>query len=445
MYDAEKQRQQDFADAAVRIMEKELDALNKQKENYEKQKGNYESTVSAVVDLINDQIDKLKTESDELDKQLKLQKALKAVEEARNQRNIHIYRDNGTGFDWEADDKAVRQAQESYDELKREQDLNDQIDALEKYRDAWQATIDDYEKNIDKQKAMALLGADWEKQILDMRTDKIEGFARNYTDICDQLNEDVTGSVASQIKDLEDLKDEWSDAVDNIEYELGRYDELMDFEDEFRGAGLEQRKAMLEDFSKSGVQNLQNIIDKANKLQNALDSLNGINTSDYGGGSYPTMTDDTAQKEQNIIDKMKENSAAWWFANESEQKTLADRNKVLGESLGWTRDANGVWWKKSGVRAYADGGLADYTGMAMIHGSKLRPELVLNNADAGYLYSMLHGRKFNVPTSPSVQRSGEMTVTIGDINLSGVNSPDTLADAIVRQLPTRLIQRLNRK
>lgn len=445
MYDAEKQRQQDFADAAVRIMEKELDALNKQKENYEKQKGNYESTVSAVVDLINDQIDKLKEESDELDKQLKLQKALKAVEEARSQRNIHIYRDNGTGFEWEADDKAVRQAQESYDELKREQDLNDQIDALEKYRDAWQATIDDYEKNIDKQKAMALLGADWEKQILDMRTDKIEGFARNYTDICDQLNEDVTGSVASQIKDLEDLKDEWSDAVDNIEYELGRYDELMDFEDEFRSAGLEQRKAMLEDFSKSGVQNLQNLIDKANELQNALDSLNGINTSDYGGGSYPTMTDDTAQKEQNIIDKMKENSAAWWFANESEQKTLADRNKVLGESLGWTRDENGVWWKKNGVRAYADGGLADYTGIAMIHGSKSRPELVLNNADAGYLYSMLHGRQFTVPTSPSVQKPGEMTVTIGDINLSGVNSPDTLAEAIVRQLPTRLIQKLNRK
>ena len=444
MYDAEKQRQQDFADAAVRIMEKELDALNKQKENYEKQKGNYESAVSAVVDLINDQIDKLKEESDELDKQLKLQKALKAVEEARSQRNIHIYRDNGTGFEWEADDKAVRQAQESYDELKREQDLNDQIDALEKYRDAWQATIDDYEKNIDKQKAMALLGADWEKQILDMRTDKIEWFAQNYSDICDQLNEDVTGSIASQIKDLEDLKDEWSDAVDNIEYELGRYDELMDFEDEFRGAGLEQRKAMLEDFSQSGVQNLQNLIDKANELQNALDSLNGINTSDYGD-SYPTLTDDTAQKQQNVINEMKQNSAAWWFANESEQKTLSDRNKALGESLGWTRDADGIWWKKNGVRAYAEGGIADYTGVAMLHGTKSKPELVLNNADAGYLYSVLHGRQLVNPTSPSVQKAGETTVTIGDINLSGVNSPDTLAEAIVRQLPSRLIQRMSRK
>lgn len=444
MYDAEKQRQQDFADAAVRIMEKELDALNKQKENYEKQKGNYESAVSAVVDLINDQIDKLKEESDELDKQLKLQKALKAVEEARSQRNIHIYRDNGTGFEWEADDKAVRQAQESYDELKREQDLNDQIDALEKYRDAWQATIDDYEKNADKQKAMALLGADWEAQILAMRTDKIAGFAQNYTDICDQLNEDVTGSIASQIKDLEDLKDEWSDAVDNIEYELGRYDELMDFEDEFRGTGLEQRKAMLEDFSQSGVQNLQNLIDKANELQNALDSLNGINTSDYGD-SYPTLTDDTAQKQQNVINEMKQNSAAWWFANESEQKTLSDRNKALGESLGWTRDADGIWWKKNGVRAYAEGGIADYTGVAMLHGTKSKPELVLNNADAGYLYSVLHGRQLVNPTSPSVQKAGETTITIGDINLSGVNSPDTLAEAIVRQLPSRLIQRMGRK
>ena len=444
MYDAEKQRQQDFADAAVRIMEKELDALNKQKENYEKQKGNYESAVSAVVDLINDQIDKLKEESDELDKQLKLQKALKAVEEARSQRNIHIYRDNGTGFEWEADDKAVRQAQESYDELKREQDLNDQIDALEKYRDAWQATIDDYEKNADKQKAMALLGADWEAQILAMRTDKIAGFAQNYTDICDQLNEDVTGSIASQIKDLEDLKDEWSDAVDNIEYELGRYDELMDFEDEFRGAGLEQRKAMLEDFSQSGVQNLQNLIDKANELQNALDSLNGINTSNYGD-SYPTIADDTAQKQQNVINEMKQNSAAWWFANESEQKTLSDRNKALGESLGWTRDADGIWWKKNGVRAYAEGGIADYTGVAMLHGTKSKPELVLNNADAGYLYSVLHGRQLVNPTSPSVQKAGETTVTIGDINLSGVNSPDTLAEAIVRQLPSRLIQRMGRK
>ena len=430
MYNAEKQRQQDYVDAATRIMDKELEALEKRKENYEKQKSNYESTVSAVVDLINDQIDKLKDESEELDKQLKLQKAIKAVEDARSQRNIHIYRE-GQGFEWEADSKEIKNAQESLDELQRQYDLDEQIKALEKYRDAWQKTIDDYQKNIDKQIAAGLLGADWEDQILSMRTDKMESFAKDYGDICDQLSEDVDGSVAKQIKDLNELKDSWGDAIDEIEYQLGRYDELMAFEDDFKNAGLERRKEMLADFTRSGVQNLQELIDKAAELGAALDALNGID-SDYS-------------RQSSVINEMKKNAADWWTSDEARQKELADRNLELGTELGWYRDENGVWWKKKGQRAFANGGVADYTGSAMIHGSKDRPELVLNNRDAGYLYSILHGHGLMPDSEKNLSGSGSMTVTIGDINLTGVNSPETLADAIVKRLPTRVMQRINRK
>ncbi len=430
MYNAEKQRQQDYVDAATRIMDKELEALEKRKENYEKQKSNYESTVSAVVDLINEQINKLKDESEELDKQLKLQKAIKAVEEARSQRNIHIYRE-GQGFEWEADAKEIKNAQESLDELQRQYDLDEQIKALEKYRDAWQKTIDDYQKNVDKQIAAGLLGADWEDQILSMRTDKMESFAKDYGDICDQLSEDVDGSVAKQIKDLNELKDSWGDAIDEIEYQLGRYDELMAFEDDFKNAGLEQRKAMLADFTRSGVQNLQELIDKAMELSAALDALNGVE-SDYS-------------RESSVVNEMKKNAADWWTSDETRQKALADRNLELGTELGWYRDANGVWWKRKGVRAFANGGVADYTGAAMIHGSKDRPELVLNNRDAGYLYSILHGHGLMPDSEKNLSGSGSMTVTIGDINLTGVNSPETLADAIVKRLPARVMQRINRK
>lgn len=430
MYNAEKQRQQDYVDAATRIMDKELEALEKRKENYEKQKSNYESTVSAVVDLINEQINKLKDESEELDKQLKLQKAIKAVEEARSQRNIHIYRE-GQGFEWEADTKEIKNAQESLDELQRQYDLDEQIKALEKYRDAWQATIDDYQKNIDKQIAAGLLGADWEDQILSMRTDKMQSFAKDYGDICDQLSEDVDGSVAKQIKDLNELKDSWGDAIDEIEYQLGRYDELMAFEDDFKNAGLEQRKEMLADFTRSGVQNLQELIDKAAELGSALDALNGID-SDYS-------------RQSSVVNEMKKNAADWWTSDEARQKELADRNLELGTELGWYRDENGVWWKKKGQRAFANGGVADYTGAAMIHGSKDRPELVLNNRDAGYLYSILHGHGLMPDSEKNLSGSGSMTVTIGDINLTGVNSPETLADAIVKRLPARVMQRINRK
>lgn len=430
MYNAEKQRQQDYVDAATRIMDKELEALEKRKENYEKQKLNYESTVSAVVDLINKQINKLKDESEELDKQLKLQKAIKAVEEARSQRNIHIYRE-GQGFEWEADAKEIKNAQESLDELQRQYDLDEQIKALEKYRDAWQATIDDYQKNIDKQIAAGLLGADWEDQILSMRTDKMESFAKDYGDICDQLSEDVDGSVAQQINDLNELKDSWSSAIDEIEYQLGRYDDLMAFEDDFKNAGLEQRKEMLADFTRSGVQNLQELIDKAMELSSALDALNGME-NDYSRNNA-------------VVDEMKRNAAEWWVADEARQKELEDRNLELGTPLGWYRDENGIWWKKRGQRAFADGGLADYTGAAMIHGSKSRPELVLNNRDAGYLYSVLHGHGLMPDSEKNISGSGSMTITIGDINLTGVDSPETLADAIVKRLPARVMQRISRK
>ncbi len=39
------------------------------------------------------------------------------------------------------------------------------------------------------------------------------------------------------------------------------------------------------------------------------------------------------------------------------------------------------WFKKSDVKAYATGGKVDYTGLAMVHGSKSKPELMLNAKD----------------------------------------------------------------
>jgi hypothetical protein len=39
------------------------------------------------------------------------------------------------------------------------------------------------------------------------------------------------------------------------------------------------------------------------------------------------------------------------------------------------------WFKKSEVKAYKTGGLADFTGPAWLDGTKSRPELVLNAKD----------------------------------------------------------------
>ena len=48
----------------------------------------------------------------------------------------------------------------------------------------------------------------------------------------------------------------------------------------------------------------------------------------------------------------------------------------------------------AGITGFSNGGTADYTGLAMLHGTKSEPELILNNADAAKLYNIIHDSSF---------------------------------------------------
>ena len=46
--------------------------------------------------------------------------------------------------------------------------------------------------------------------------------------------------------------------------------------------------------------------------------------------------------------------------------------------------------KAVGVPGYSSGGVADYTGQAMLHGSRTSPEVIFNATDASKLYDIIH-------------------------------------------------------
>lgn len=64
--------------------------------------------------------------------------------------------------------------------------------------------------------------------------------------------------------------------------------------------------------------------------------------------------------------------------------------KALQTKLGFTgRDVDGKWgpktyaaFKKSGLKAYKTGGIADFTGLAWLDGTKSKPEIILNQQDS---------------------------------------------------------------
>jgi DNA repair exonuclease SbcCD ATPase subunit len=115
-------------------------------------------------------------------------------------------------------------------------------------------------------------------------------------------------------------------------------------------------------------------------------------TSTISGGMQPGFIGSggtpTSEREE-IIQQMKLNSSQWGAASPDERKRLADANLKLGSKVGWTRNAAGEWIDESGKRAYANGGLNNYTGDASMHGTSTRPEMVLNNSQAAGLFNFI--------------------------------------------------------
>ena len=70
-----------------------------------------------------------------------------------------------------------------------------------------------------------------------------------------------------------------------------------------------------------------------------------------------------------------------YFSNDPIYKVLDEKNGYL--LTRWHKLNTGYtgWFKKSDVKAYAKGGLADFTGPAWLDGTKSKPELVLNARD----------------------------------------------------------------
>lgn len=452
-YAAEQDRQQAYINAVLDQLDREKQELESIREEYEKQQSDYETIVSTVTDFIQEQIDALNKENEELNRQLNLQKAIEAVERARSQRTNRIYRE-GVGFVWEADNEAVKDAEEELDDLEREYALQDRIDALEAYKKAWQDTIDSYEDNINREIVASKLGADWEQYLLDMRTDYLDDFASEYADIRNQLDEEFEGSVASQIAAVDEMSNAWNSMYDEINNELNSYVDLNEYIAEFEKMSYEERLAALAEFKTSSIANLQAIRDAAAAASRELASIGSVNPGGYAV-SQPSMDySSLSSAEQNIISSMKDYSEKWWSAtSDEEKKNLHNSNKLLAnalESYGTKleyEEASGIWYViKNGqrFRAYASGGLSTEQGLAMLHGSRSEPEVILNNSDASKLWQFVQS---SLPQRAEFMNNiGRRTqsISIGDIILHGVQDVNGLSKAIVERLPLKVLQMINR-
>lgn len=295
-----------------------IDALNDENDLLEKQKDDYDSILSAVdqvyqdeidrlneqKDLLQDKIDAINDENDALELQRKKQEALIALDKVRQQRNVKIYAE-GRGYFYDIDQDAYKDAQQNLQDIKNEevikkledeQDaLDDSIELLEKYRDLWNDIADAYKKKTNEALAVALWGENYEKLILQNRTQDIEAFKDKYLEIQSKIddNKSLIDSYQEKVDYYNKLKEQWNEISSAYEKEQQRMyaaqilganwekdvlDGRLDVLNQFRDQYLEIQRQMT-----------QAALDGARARNDVVASEgSGSGGSSGGGGSAPS-------------------------------------------------------------------------------------------------------------------------------------------------------------
>lgn len=206
-----------------------------------KQKTDQVTTYQNQIDALQKQIDDQKEINDELDKQIERQKLLDALSAAKNKR-LKVYQ-KGKGFTYTQDFDAIKKAQDdldSYDREHKTDDLQKQIDDLEKKQKVLNDEItkekDYYQKQID-----ALQWAKDKKEKL--YDDQINDLQR-FIDDCDDKYDDATDDTVDAYLIQQKAR---KDDLENQEYYLEKLQNALDKEYEAQKENLEDTKQMVQD------------------------------------------------------------------------------------------------------------------------------------------------------------------------------------------------------
>ncbi len=186
-----------------------------------------------------------------------------------------------------------------------------------------------------------------------------------------------------------------------------------------KSAGDEARLAKLE---------LQTANRKLDSSNSKLDAL----VAKPVAGASSTYIDNSSRSTTNYVPVLNvasvaPNSGTWNWS------------PTIGSTGGWVNSVTGEYK----YMPYAEGGVVDYTGPAMVHGSEQRPEAFLS-ADQTALFAGLRDVLEGLDTNRlNNLKNNSSSTTIGDINISLANRPGASAQDIGAEVKKALVDVLS--
>ena len=259
----------------------------------EKANDELEDSYQPRIDALQDEIDKLNEANDAQEEAISLAQKKAALDAALAAKNVRVYRE-GKGFVWEADESAVKSAEEDYNDALRDKEHNDAIDKLTKEKEALEKELEDKkqanqdkidayndykEKLDDAQNAYTnaknleilrkLYGDNADQMILNMDQSMIDKITSDYTENMRQTDyvEDQIEQNKKLIDQLEEYKSKWEEVADAYETEQNRINTVARLGADWEEKILGQRMDVLTDFKNHYVDVLNQIKDKTKEVE----------------------------------------------------------------------------------------------------------------------------------------------------------------------------------
>lgn len=336
-------------DAETKRIKEEKDAKDKA---WEKEKKQLEEKKEALQDA-----------NDEEDRAIKLAELKDALAKAQANRTVRIYNRN-QGFIWAADQEAVNDAQTALDDQMRDwkrddviKAVEDEIDAIDKLKDAYDEETDNRLDDIDK-----------EKEAFD---EKIEA----EIDDINKRKDTYDKAIEAEIEKLDEVKEKWNEAMSLIGTSWEDYQLQLAAAAHFTDMSLDGMSGEISGYKDDVLANMKEIggvtdqidaitesIEKLEEaISNAKDAASGggggSNTTDYsslfpqGDGSDVGSGDDDSSSD-GIVSKLEnqrnavENLRAVVEAASAQNKEYTKTEQELSKTL---EDGNLVGAQRAGI------------------------------------------------------------------------------------------------
>lgn len=391
------------------ILQDQLDVLNEQKKTIEDTIANYDRVGEAVDELVKaqvdgiqaqidaleeerksiedyyeEQLDALKEQNEERDDAIEKEEALANLANAQNQKK-RVY-SSDRGWDYEASKSDILKAQNELAKIAN----NEQIKMLENERDAKLAGYDDRKKEYETQikeyedyaskytsisndikiaenelLAAQILGSDWREKI----EQKDEGLLTNYRAQYTSFNEQLNNLTNNEIATLQA-------SIDAKDAEIKKIDDEIDAYNKYKKSvekSLNDAKTALENYKNSMNDAKTEIISASNEMENSVYN-NAVKMQQW-------------MKDTENVTWENHNKIIQWYSEIGD--AAEELQKKLRESPTGFGIVNSAW--DAHLAGYADGGVNTSTGIAMLHGTKQKGEVIFNASDSKKLYDMIHG------------------------------------------------------